>query len=120
MSTMVDKHSFSIRLADEIWATARKRAVDLKMTASAFVETAILHELRRGDPRLVRKYGKEDGETIRFWHAIVPPSMHIFDDMKKTVEGIVLINHREVVAEIDGPEAQWLWDEFVRRTTERV
>lgn len=43
---MEDKIVASVRVSQDIWKLAKKRAIDFDMTVSDFVETAILHEIR--------------------------------------------------------------------------
>lgn len=54
------KEPITVRIEPEIWIEVRKRALDLKMSAGSFVETAIL--------RFLRSYSEkdfEDGNNVR-------------------------------------------------------
>ena len=44
---MTDRKVVSLRISPEIWKEAKKKSLDLDMTIGQFVETAILHELRK-------------------------------------------------------------------------
>ena len=44
---MTDRKVVSIRINPEIWKEAKRKSLDLDLTLGQFVETAILHELRK-------------------------------------------------------------------------
>jgi hypothetical protein len=44
---MTERINVSLRLDRDIWKEARKKAIDLDLTIGKFVETAILHEMKK-------------------------------------------------------------------------
>jgi len=44
---MTKRTTISLRLDKDVWKEAKKKAIDLDLTLGKFVETAILHEIRR-------------------------------------------------------------------------
>jgi len=44
---MTERINVSLRVDKDVWKEAKKKAIDLDLTIGKFVETAILHEMRR-------------------------------------------------------------------------
>jgi len=44
---MTNRKVVSLRVSSEIWKEAKRKSVDLDITIGQFVETAILHELKK-------------------------------------------------------------------------